>query len=454
MGRRSGQALLRRSRSLISGNRLWKPRLVFWAGALAIGLISAGFAFVADVAQHLFIDTVSGDGWTRFLPLALTPAGFIFCAWAAFRYVPGSQGSGIPQAIAARHLREDSERGLFLSLGMVSGKIFLTVVGLLCGASIGREGPTVQVGASIMLQVARWGGMAQARGLILAGSAAGIAAAFNTPLAGIVFAIEEMGRSYQARTNGVVLFAVILAGLASLATVGNYTYFGVTHASATFPTDWILVIACGVVGGAFGAGFSYLTLRITRRIRRMAAWTPTLRVIAIAGAAGLIVAILGVATNGMSYGTGYEQARSAIEGEALPWYYFGVKFIATLVSTVCGIPGGLFAPSLSVGAGLGSTIGIILGTDVALAALLGMAGYFSGVVQAPMTAFVIILEMTGNQANVLPLMAAAVVGHGVSRLISPQPLYGALSRLFIADVLRRRRAAAQQKVENEAGQKA
>lgn len=349
---------------------------------------------------------------------------------------------------------KDSERGLFLSLGMVSGKIFLTVVGLLCGASIGREGPTVQVGASIMLQVARWGGMAQARGLILAGSAAGIAAAFNTPLAGIVFAIEEMGRSYQARTNGVVLFAVILAGLASLATVGNYTYFGVTHASATFPTDWILVIACGVVGGAFGAGFSYLTLRITRRIRRMAAWTPTLRVIAIAGAAGLIVAILGVATNGMSYGTGYEQARSAIEGEALPWYYFGVKFIATLVSTVCGIPGGLFAPSLSVGAGLGSTIGIILGTDVALAALLGMAGYFSGVVQAPMTAFVIILEMTGNQANVLPLMAAAVVGHGVSRLISPQPLYGALSRLFIADVLRRRRAAAQQKVENEAGQKA
>ncbi len=107
---------------------------------------------------------------------------------------------------------------------------------------------------------------------------------------------------------------------------------------------------------------------------------------------------------------------------------------------VSGIPGGIFAPSLSVGAGLGSTIGLLLGTSISLAAVLGMAGYFAGVVQAPMTAFVIILEMTGNHNNVIPLMCASMLGYGTARLISHEPLYHALSRTFVADVLRQRRA--------------
>jgi H+/Cl- antiporter ClcA len=220
--------MVRRSRAMWGSRRVWQPRLVFWAGAIAIGLISVLFAVLADQAQALFHQITGDSGGARsYLPLALTPLGFILCAWLAYVFFPGSQGSGIPQAIAARHLRDDDDRSHILSLRLVVGKIALTIVGLFSGASIGREGPTVQVGASLMLQVARWGGMAQARGLILAGSAAGIAAAFNTPLAGIVFAIEEMGRTYEARTNGLVLTAVILAGIASLGLLGNYTYFGV-----------------------------------------------------------------------------------------------------------------------------------------------------------------------------------------------------------------------------------
>jgi H+/Cl- antiporter ClcA len=149
-----------------------------------------------------------------------------------------------------------------------------------------------------------------------------------------------------------------------------------------------------------------------------------------------------VAFDGSTFGTGYEQARGAIEGTPLPLLYFLGKFVASLASTVAGIPGGLFAPSLSVGAGLGSTLGVAFGANISLAAVLGMAGYFAGVVQAPMTAFVIILEMTGNQTNVIPLMTASVLGYGTARLISPEPLYHSLSRFFIADVLRRRRAEA------------
>jgi H+/Cl- antiporter ClcA len=405
-------------------------------------LISAAFAKVSDEAQLLFAASFENGGWYRFLPLIVTPAGFVLCAWLGHRYFPGSQGSGIPQAIAARHLRDDEERGRFLSLKMVIGKIVLTVVGLATGASIGREGPTVQVGASIMLQAARIGGMTQTRGLILAGSAAGIAAAFNTPLAGIVFAIEEMSRSYQARTNGVVLSAVIIAGLASLAILGNYTYFGITDVTAAFPGDWPLVVVCGIVGGALGAGFSDGTLRITRRIRRWRTDQPVRRVVIVAATAGLVVAVAGVASGGLTFGTGYTQARGAIEGTPLPATFFIAKFVASLASTVSGIPGGLFAPSLAVGAGLGSTLGTVFGANVSLAAVLGMAGYFAGVVQAPMTAFVIILEMTGNHGNAVPLMAASMLGYGTARLITPEPLYHALSRLFLADVLRRRRAEA------------
>jgi H+/Cl- antiporter ClcA len=383
--------------------------------------------------------------WGFWLPLVLTPGGFVLCAWAATRFFPNAQGSGIPQAIAARHLRSEAERSRLLSLRIILGKIGLTVLGLACGASIGREGPTVQIGASLMLQSARIGGMTRAPGLILAGSAAGIAAAFNTPLAGIVFAIEEMGRGYDSRTNGLVLSAVIIAGLASLGLVGHYTYFGISEETARLG-DWGLVLGCGVIGGGFGALFSQATIRITRRVRRWQAargralWT----VLALAAVAGLVAAAVGVATGGATFGTGYEEARAAIEGTPpAPGYFLG-KLVSTLASTLSGIPGGLFAPSLAVGAGLGSSLAVLLGGNVGLAAILGMAGYFSGLVQAPMTAFVIILEMTGNHDNVIPVMVASVLGYGTARLIAPEPLYHALSRLILADEIRRQRAEEQQ----------
>ncbi|KXF78521.1 chloride channel protein [Paramesorhizobium deserti] len=420
--------------------RLWRPRLVFWAGAIAIGVISVIFAEVADIAQQFFRNVTTGSGWQSWLPLLITPVGFTFCAWIAYSYFPNSEGSGIPQAIAARHLTHDEDRTRLLSLRLAFGKILLTIVGLFSGASIGREGPTVQVGAAIMLQSARIGGMTQARGLILAGSAAGISAAFNTPLAGIVFAIEEMGRAYAARTNGLVLSAVILAGLASLGLVGNYTYFGTTAVMASSHAEWVLVLVCGVCGGAVGAIFSAIVLKASRRIKRMIQPQPLRGILAIAAGCGFLVALIGLISGGQTFGTGYEQARSAIEGTALPPLFFLQKFLAGLLSTISGIPGGIFAPSLAVGAGLGSSLGLVFGASASLAAVLGMAGYFAGVVQAPMTAFVIILEMTGNHDNVIPLMCASMLGYGTARLISHEPLYHGLSRGYVAEALRMRRA--------------
>jgi len=431
LSKRTAQRL-RRPQTLFLSRRLWRRRLVFWGGAIVTGLIGAGFAIAANRASHFF-DLVTG--WSRWVPLVLTPAGFLVSALVCRQVFPGAQGSGIPQAIAARHIRDPVGRDRLLSMRLTAGKILLTLFGLACGASIGREGPTVQVGASIMLQAARLGGMGRERGLILAGSAAGVAAAFNTPLAGIVFAIEEMSRSYEHRTNGLILSTVILAGIASVALLGNYSYFGVTSASIGALSDWPAVIACGLVGGVGGACFSWLVLGCTTRLRAFITRRPMRHTMIVAVIAGLIVAVLGIASHGATYGTGYEQARGALEGTPLPWIYAPMKLLATLASTLSGIPGGIFAPSLSVGAGLGSALAPFFpGTSAGAIVVLGMAGYFAGVVQAPITAFVIIVEMTADHGMVIPLMAAAVIGFGTSRLICPQPLYHTLAEYFIATV--------------------
>jgi H+/Cl- antiporter ClcA len=430
----------RRSRASRRYRHVWGPRIAFWAGALAIGVISVGFAYLADQSQLLFASAIAATVW--WLPLLITPLCFCLCSWLAVRYFPGSEGSGIPQAMAARDMHVAADREDILSLKVVSAKAVLTLVGLFSGASIGREGPTVQIGASLMQTAARWVGVTHVRGLILAGSAAGIAAAFNTPLAGVVFAIEEMGRSYRAQTNGLVLSAVILAGLAAIGISGNYTYFGVSSVAMQSSSDWLLVLACGVIGGVMGGGFSRLVLGTMRWLRHWTRPNRLVRMVGFATACGLGVAVLGLISDGQTFGTGYDQARAAIEGHAQPPLYFVEKFAAGLLSTISGIPGGIFAPSLSVGTGIGSTLGLLFQADIGFAALLGMAGYFAAVVQAPMTAFVIILEMTGNHQAVIPVMCASMIGHWTSRVISPKPLYHEMARLIVDDAEARRRAEA------------
>jgi len=246
-----------------------------------------------------------------------------------------------------------------------------------------------------------------------------------------VFAIEEMSRSFEQRTAGLVLSAVIIAGLVSLGLVGNYDYFGQVSGRVSGVQDWIMVALCGLVGGLFGALFGRLMLWSTQQIRRWTEPMPLRRTLLIAGACGLGVALVGLATGGVTFGTGYEQARSAIEGEVLPWYFAPGKFVATLLSSVSGIPGGIFAPSLAVGTGVGSLFALVLGGSAGVAALLGMTGYFAGVVQAPITAFVIILEMTGDNADVIPIMCASVLGYSVSNLLMPQSLYHGLAEALL-----------------------
>lgn len=422
----------------LTSPRLWARRIAFWAGAVLVALVAIAFARLADGAQDLFDAATAGH--RAWLVLLIAPCGFALSVYLTRTVFPGAQGSGIPQAIAALKMTDSRMVERVLSLRVGLGKILLTLLGLASGASIGREGPTVQVGASIMQALGRALHLPRVetqRGLVLAGGAAGVAAAFNTPLAGVVFAIEELSHSFESRTSGMVLTAVILGGIATLALSGNYTYFGVTSVGLPLGSGWIAVILCGLIGGLLGGCFSSLLLALPRRLpRRLAAWVKD-HPIRFAGFCGLVIAVIGMVSHGVTYGTGYAQARALVEGNArLPVTFFILKFLATVFSYLSGIPGGIFAPSLSVGASLGSWLAQFFPHSPARAiVLLGMVGYFAGVVQAPITAFVIVLEMTANQQMTIPIMATAWLGYAASRLVCRRPLYGSLARRFLKETV-------------------
>jgi H+/Cl- antiporter ClcA len=267
------------------------------------------------------------------------------------------------------------------------------------------------------------------RGLVLAGGAAGIAAAFNTPLAGIIFAIEEMGRSFEERTSGTILTAVFLAGMSAIAIQGNYTYFGSISTQLGTGEMWLPIFICGIGGGLLGGLFAQTLVWSTRRLSGIAGRRP----VQLALLCGLALAVIGFLSGGTSFGTGYAEARQIITGEGeLGGEFSLLKMAATWVSYLSGIPGGIFAPSLAAGAGVGAGLADWLPAyPYAAIVILGVVGYFTGVVQTPITAFVIVMEMVDNNGLILPLMATAFIANLSSRLVCPEPIYRALAESFL-----------------------
>jgi H+/Cl- antiporter ClcA len=406
---------------------------LLWTAAICVGAVAVLFAKLADLAQWGLRRILEHSSLWIWL---LAPLGFLVIAWLTRRYFRGAEGSGIPQTIFA--LRPDAgEEGLRL-LGMKAalGRIFLAAAGLLCGASVGREGPTVHVGAVIASHFSRWiphgGSSAQRRALVLAGGAAGVAAAFNTPLAGIVFAIEELSKSFEERASGATLTAVVLAGIVAIALIGDYVYFGQPVISAADHRTSLVTIAVAVASGICGGIFSRLTLVSVRGLPGILGRWQRDAPVMFAALCGVAVAALGFVSGGRTYGTGYIEARSILEMNVhLPWLYAPARALATLLAYLSGIPAGLLAPSLSVGAGVGQFVADVTGQATAVPfAILGMCGYLAGVTQAPLTAFVIVMEMTGQHAMVLPLMITAVLATAISKLISA-PLYQTLALRYI-----------------------
>ena len=414
--------------------RLLSHRGYAWVvGPILVGLVAVFMALASERASGFNSTVLAMFPWA---PLLLMPAGFALIAYLSARWFPGTSGSGIPQAIAALEQPELQKSGRLLSLRIAIGKVVLTLGGLAVGASIGREGPTVQIGASIMHMFYGRGAFRSAesrRILILAGGAAGIAAAFNTPLAGIMFAIEALAKKHVFTANSSTLITMVFAGLISLFFLGNYTYFGSTTVSLDLESGVLAVLVCGLIGGLLGGVFSRAMIAVSKGLPGLAGAWIRRHPLGFAALCGLGVAVIGLMTDNIVFGTGYQPTRMTLEDHViLPWYFGVAKMGATLLSSISGIPGGLFAPSLAVGAGIGDNIAALLPGLAPHSAIiiLVMAAYLSGVTREPMTSFIIMMEMTGSHPMLLPLMATTVLASAASKLVCPKPLYETLAERF------------------------
>lgn len=396
-------------------------------GAILLSLAAIAFAAAGDRAQHAFLRLVSA---LPYLPLILTPAVFAAVAWITRRFFPSASGSGIPQVIAAsRHPAAPGSRPL-VSIRTAAAKLAMTVAVLAVGGAAGREGPTVQTSAAVMVWVHRLFRVPITAGVVIAGGAAGVAAAFNTPLAGVAFAIEELAAAYEQKVAILVMGAVMISGLASLSIAGDYVYFGALRESLSLRAVLLAAPVAGIVGGILGGLFARLVLSVAvpKRpfMQRLRA-----RPVLFAAGCGLAIAVTGIFTHGATWGTGYAATRQLIEGHGQPFWFGPAKFIAAAATTLSGVPGGIFAPSLSVGAGFGNLLTPLFPHDPGGAiVLLGMAAYFVGVVRAPLTAVIILSETTANRGMILPLFATALLADAASGLVCRERLYHGLSQPF------------------------
>jgi H+/Cl- antiporter ClcA len=425
-------ALLRRE--FVSG-RQWIDRAVVLAYAAATGALVVGFTLLSDAASDLFSALRTGTPLGLWLPLVWTPLLTVVVVSWTRRYASNAAGSGVPQVVLA--LEDElspGQRQSLVSLRLALHKIALVASGLLAGLSIGREGPTVQVGAGIMQHAGRWlsprSGI-DAHDLMVAGAAAGIAAAFNTPLGGVIFALEQLSKRRSMSQHSLVIACIVLAGMVSISVFGNFTYFGELPVQQL---QWTLIgpgIVVAVVAGLAGGLFSRLVVASLtggggRRIFRWRHAFP----LRFAAACALAVAVIGIVTHGATDGAGYATTRALLEGRGEPPpVYTLLKFCATWLSAWAGVPAGLFSPALSIGAGIGHDVAVLLGVGAQVAIpmiALGMVAFLAATTQGPITAFIIVMEMVSSHAMVLSLMGAALLGSAVARLVA-RPMYGEIA---------------------------
>jgi H+/Cl- antiporter ClcA len=423
------ETLSSRWRETIFSRQAWRRHTVWFLAAAATGATAALF--------HSFESwSVEFSSWlaqaSPFLQPALLFVSMIVICQLRDRFFQGTEGTGIPQAIAALKIEDGPARAQVLSWRILVGKALLLAIGLFSGMTIGREGPSVHAGACFLYLSNRWGGFQSwfvQRGLILSGSAAGIAAAFNTPIAGAVFAFEEIGRSFDKENAGMIVRTTLVASIICMMIFGDYLFYGKIGLQLHEPIEWLVVPLFGIVFGLLGGLFAQSLLLAVKPYARFYARQPLLA----AASLGLAMALLALASDGFSYGSGYGHAKAILmDGRETPAWGFAAISVGNWIALLSGIPGGLFDPSLATGAALGQlTAPFFEFIDPRAVILLCMVSYFAGVVQSPITAFVILVEMTGARFLTLPLAVAAMFAYESSRLVCPTSLYEGLAENFL-----------------------
>src|SRR6201981_623256 len=393
-------------------------------GAL-VGLIVVAFILLTErFGARLY--PAAGAAWRRVL---IPTAGSLGMGYLLYRFFPNARGSGVPQTKAALYAREGR-----ISAKTIFGKFFCTSATLASGIPLGREGPAVQVGAGIASLLGRKLGLGPERvkALIPVGAAAAIAAAFNTPLAAVVFALEEIVGDLNAPVLGSVIVASVTSWAVLRALLGNDPLFRVPQYQLVHPVEFAIYAVLGVAGGLISAAFAKLLLGMRAWFLRQpekTAWFQPVAGGALVGMIGLFVPqVLGV---------GYGYVGDALNGRMalhLMLLLVFLKLIAVTTSYASGNAGGIFGPALFIGAMLGGSVGTVAhhlfpaytATPGAYA-LVGMGTAFAGIVRAPMTSVLMIFEMTRDYPVIVPLMISNMISLFICSLIQHEPTYEALA---------------------------
>ena len=372
-------------------------------------------------AQHM-------QAWGWIFPILFSALGAGISVAITRRYAPEASGSGIPHLEAVLHRFRKLEWKRVLPVKFIGG-----ILSIGSGMALGREGPTVQMGGAVGDATSKWLKVPPRERLTLisAGAGAGLAAAFNAPLSGLIFVLEEVRRDFQPLVFGAVFIAAAIADIIVRIGAGQFPVFAVPSYPLPPLTSLPIFALLGIMAGLLGVLFNRGLLTAVRLYARL----PDRFVLPAAAITGGVIGLVGWFSP-LMIGSGNSLAESVLKGDmllaAIP-LFFAIRFLLTTSSYGSGAPGGIFAPLLVLGALIGLAIGQIshnLAPAIvpipAVFAVVGMAAYFSAIVRAPLTGIMLIVEMTGNYSLMLPLLVACFCAYAVAEALKDLPIYEAL----------------------------
>ena len=414
--------------------------LPFWTGAFLTGIVSVLFSKLFLWAESGTHYVFSHASWLFFI---ITPICFVLSNWLVLKFAPFARGSGIPQVSAAIELTNPKHyyrvRKL-LSIKIIFVKIISTLVMVFGGGVVGREGPTIQIAASIFKKIndvlPDWYPKISRRNMIVTGAAAGLASAFNTPLGGIVFAIEELTKTHFNYFKTALLTGVLIAGLTALNLLGPYLYLG--YPVLTSFSKWILLIVIPIaiitgVGGSLMGNIILYVFKMKRAIKNKK------NLLLYTFACGIILASLAYFIDIRAFGSGKEIMLTSLfsKDKYIEWYIPILRYIGPIISFTTGASGGIFAPALSAGASIGALVSgwfHLSDTDTNLTVLCGMVGFLTGVTRSPFTSAVLVIEMTNDHDIIFYLMLTALAASLISNLVSRHSFYEHLKDQYIREI--------------------
>jgi H+/Cl- antiporter ClcA len=427
----------------ISNNNLQKDILnaiPYWIGAIVTGIIAVIYAKLFSYAEKASAYLFHLASWSFFI---LTPITFLVAWWLVVKFAPFSRGSGIPQVSAAIELsspKSNHKVNSLLSLKIIFIKIISSLVMVLGGGVIGREGPTIQIAAAIFKKIndwlPSWYPKVAKRNMLITGAAAGLAAAFNTPLGGIVFAIEELTKIHLSFFKSALLTGVVLAGFTALNLLDPYLYLGYPVLTE-FPS-WIvlIILPVAIITGLLSTEMCNAILLINKQKKKMKRNYQKIIYIVVCG---LIIASLGVLIDSRLFGSGKEIMITTLftNDKHLEWYMPILRIIGPIFSFTVGGSGGVFAPALTAGASIGAVIAgwlHLAASSTNLIILCGMAGFLTGVTRSPFTSAILVLEMTNSHNIIFYILFASLCANLVAKFMSKHSFYDHLKDQFLNEI--------------------